>query len=85
MPEESHLLERELTFPEFGIKPMVAKPLQNCSKMLLVFILSLAVDEDVINEYHHKNLSKKSINTLFIICIKNAGALVRPKDITVYS
>ena len=54
MSEESHLLEPELTFAEFGIKLMVAKPLQNCSKMLLVFILALGVNEDVINEYHHK-------------------------------
>src|SRR5512141_2817874 len=31
------------------------------------------------------NLSKNSINTLFIMFIKYAGALVRPNDITVYS
>ena len=54
MPEESHLLEPELTFAEFGIKLMVPKPLQNCSQMLFVFVLALGVNEDVINEYHHK-------------------------------
>ena len=54
MPEESHLLEPKLTFAEFGIKLMVAKPLQNCSKMLLVSVLGLGVNEDVINEHHHK-------------------------------
>src|SRR4051812_23702775 len=31
------------------------------------------------------NLSKNSINTLFIIFMKYAGALVNPNDITVYS
>jgi hypothetical protein len=31
------------------------------------------------------NLSRYSINTLFIRYIKYAGALVKPKDITVYS
>ena len=31
------------------------------------------------------NLSKKSMNTLFIMCMKNAGALVSPNDMTVYS
>src|SRR4051812_36067833 len=31
------------------------------------------------------NLSKYSMNTLFIMVMKYAGALVRPKDITVYS
>ena len=54
MFEESHLLEPKLTFAEFGIKLMVAKPLQDCPKMLLVFILALGVNEDVINKYHHK-------------------------------
>ena len=54
MPEESHLLEPELAFAEFGIKLMVAKPLKNCSKMFLVFVLALGVNEDVINEHHHK-------------------------------
>ena len=43
MPEKSHLLEPKLTFAEFGIKLMVAKPLQNCSEMLLVFIFALGV------------------------------------------
>ena len=54
MSEEFHLLEPKLTFAEFGLQLMIAKPLQNCPKMLLVFILSLGVNEDVINEYHHK-------------------------------
>jgi hypothetical protein len=31
------------------------------------------------------NLSKNSMNTLFIRYIKYAGALVNPNDITVYS
>ena len=54
MSEESHLLEPKLTFAEFGIKLMVAKPLQNCSKMFLVFVCALGVNEDVINEHHNK-------------------------------
>ena len=54
MPEESHLLEPELTFAKFGINLMVVKPLQNFSKMLLVFILALGVNEYVINKHHHK-------------------------------
>ena len=54
MPEESNLLEPELTFAELGIKLMVAKPLQNCSKMLLMFVLALGVNEDVVNEHHHE-------------------------------
>jgi hypothetical protein len=31
------------------------------------------------------NLSRYSINTLFIRYMKSAGALVNPKDMTVYS
>ena len=54
MPEKSHLLEPKLTFAEFGIKLMVAKPLQNCSKLLLVFILALGVNEYVIDQDYHE-------------------------------
>ena len=54
MSEESHLLEPNLTFAEFGIQLMIAKPLQNCAKMFLMFVLAFGVNEDVINEHHHK-------------------------------
>ena len=54
MPVASHLLEPKLTFAEFGIKLMIAKPLQNCSEMLLVFIFALGVNEYVVNEHNHK-------------------------------
>ena len=54
MPEKSNLLEPKLTFAELGIKLMVAKPLQNCSEMFLVLVFALGVNEDVINEHHHK-------------------------------
>ena len=54
MSEESHLLEPKLTFAEFGIQLMIAKPLQNCPKMLLMLVLALGVNEDVVNEHHHE-------------------------------
>ena len=54
MSEESHLLEPKLTFAEFGIQFMIAKSLQNYAKMFLMFVLAFGVNEDVINEYHHK-------------------------------
>ena len=40
MPEESHLL--------------IAKPLENYAKMFLMFVLAFGINEDVINEHHHK-------------------------------
>src|SRR3954471_24264443 len=54
MSKESHLLEPKLTFAEFGIQLMIVKSLQNCSKMLLMFVLALGVNEYVVNEHHHK-------------------------------
>jgi hypothetical protein len=52
--------------------------------MLLMFFVALGVDQYVINKTT-TNLSRNSMNTLFIIFMKYDGALVRPNGITVYS
>ena len=49
----------------------------------MLFIV-LGVYQNIINE-HHYNLSNSGIMTEFMRYIKNARALVRPKDMTGYS
>jgi hypothetical protein len=52
--------------------------------MIHMLLLTLRIYENVINEYHHKLVKIIHEHTVHQIQEK-AGALVRPKDITVYS
>jgi hypothetical protein len=49
-----------------------------------MFLFALRIDKYVVNKTT-TNLSRNSMNTLFIIFMKYEGALVKPKGITVYS
>ena len=52
--------------------------------MLSMLFLVLGVYQGIINEHHYK-LVQLGIKTEFMRYMKNAGALVRPKDMTRYS
>ena len=49
----------------------------------MLFIV-IGVYQNIINEHHYK-LVHSGLKTEFMRYVKNAGALVRPKDITRYS
>ena len=53
-------------------------------KVLGMLFLVLGIYQDIINEYHHKFV-QLHIKTEFMRYMKNAGPLVRPKDMTRYS
>jgi hypothetical protein len=50
-------------------------------EMVLMIFLALGVDEDVVNKDYDK-LINLFMNSLFMRFMKKAGALVRPKGIT---
>ena len=52
--------------------------------MLCMLFIVLGVYQNIINEHHHK-LVQLWIKTEFMRYMKNAEALVRPKDMTRYS
>jgi hypothetical protein len=52
--KKRYFLQPECTFAELGIELMVAKSLQDNTKMLLKLFFNLGVDQDVINEDHDK-------------------------------
>jgi hypothetical protein len=49
-----YFLQSERTLAELGIKLMVAKSLQDNTKVLLMLFIILEVDQDVINKDHDK-------------------------------
>jgi hypothetical protein len=63
---------------------MITKLLKNNADMLSMLFFGLGEDKNVINEDHNKDISS-SKKIEFIKYMKYAGALVNPKDITVYS
>jgi dynactin complex subunit len=52
--KKRYFLQPECTFAELGIEFMVAKLLQDNTKMLLMLLFILGVDQDVINKDHDK-------------------------------
>jgi hypothetical protein len=54
MPKKWNLFQPECTLAKIGIQLGVTKLLQNNLKLLLMIFFSLGVDQDIINEYHHK-------------------------------
>ena len=52
MTEEWNFLQPKVTLAEFSIKLMFSKTLKNYVKMMIMFFLSLGVDQDIINEDH---------------------------------
>ena len=74
----------ELTLGELGIEAMFMKFHEDETKMFLMLFLRLGVDKDII-KIDHNELVKVFVETEFMRREKVAGALVRPKDMTVYS
>jgi hypothetical protein len=54
MPKKWNLFQPECTLAKIDIQLGVTKSLQNNLKLLLMIFFSLGVDQDIINEYHHK-------------------------------
>jgi hypothetical protein len=54
MPKKWNLSQSECTLAEFGIELVFLQSLQDISKMLLMLLPILGVDQHVINEYHDK-------------------------------
>jgi hypothetical protein len=54
MSKKVNFLQPESTLAEFGIELMVPMSLQNNLEMRCMLLLSLGVDQDVVNEYHDK-------------------------------
>jgi hypothetical protein len=54
MAKKWYFLQSERTLAELGIKLLVAKSLQNNTKVLIMIFFILGVDQDVINEDHDK-------------------------------
>jgi hypothetical protein len=83
VPRERYLIQPESTLAELSIQLMLTELLQHKPQMFFMFFLTPRKYQNVINTT--KNLSRYSMNTLFIKYMKYAGALVKPKDITVNS
>ena len=84
MPKKRDFLQPELTLAKLSIHVMFSKFLQNQPQMLFMICFYFGEDQNIINEDHNKPIEILH-NTLFIIYMKYVGALVSPKDITVYS
>jgi hypothetical protein len=69
MPKKRDFLQPEITLTKLGIQLMLSQLLQNKSQMLLMFLLSLGVNQNIINK-HHNELIQVLHNTLFIRYIK---------------
>ena len=69
MSKESNFLQPKLTFAELGIQLMFPELLENQTQMLLVFLFILRVDR-ISSMNTTTNLSKYSMNTLFIMLMK---------------
>ena len=77
-------IQPKLALAEFGIQLVFPQSSQDYAKMLCMLFIVLRIYQYVINE-HHYNLSNSGMKTEFMRYMKNAGALVRPKDMTRYS
>jgi hypothetical protein len=54
MTLKSNFFQPKLTLAKFGIKLVLSQGSQHKLQMLCVLFLGLGVDQDVINEHHHK-------------------------------
>ena len=84
MTEEWNLVNPELALAELSVQLMLSQSLQHEPQMLFMLFLYLGEDQNIINENHHEDIQIVH-ETMFIRCMKKAGALVKPNDMTVYS
>src|SRR4051812_3497682 len=77
LSQNSHLLNLAYSLCSLRFS-IISRRCFSCSASSLEYISMSSINTTT-------NLSKYSINTLFIMVMKYAGAFVSPKDITVYS
>ena len=84
MTKEDKFIQLELTLGELGVKTVFSKSGQNQSEMFIMLFVCFRIDEDVI-DVDNDELVEIILKIEFMSLMKVAGALVRPKDMTVYS
>ena len=84
MIEEWNLINPELALAEFSIQLMLPQSLQYEPQMLFMLCFCLGEDQNIINKDHHEDIQiihEDHVHQMH----EEAGALVKPKDMTVYS
>jgi hypothetical protein len=84
MSQELNSIQPKFTLAELSVQLVLSQPGQDGADMLCMLFFILGIYQDVIDEAT-TNLSNSGIKIEFMRYIKNAGAFVRPKDMTRYS